>query len=226
MTDETHIVIVGCGRVGAGLASRLNERGHSVTVIDIEPTAFRRLGALNVETIVGVGYDRDTLRRAGVEHASAVGAVTSGDNTNIVVARTARERFRVPRTFARIYDPRRALIYERLGIPTIASASITVDLALRFVDPDVDGATRWLDPSGRAKLVEREVATSIVGRRYMELDQPGRARIALVRRLGAAVLPTPDLIAQEGDVVYVMVDADEGGGIDALLALPKDRGHA
>jgi 2-polyprenyl-6-methoxyphenol hydroxylase-like FAD-dependent oxidoreductase len=126
-----HVVIVGCGRVGAGLAGRLLALGHTVAVIDTNRSAFRRLAGLDAEQIEGIGYDRVTLRNAGVERAVALAAVTNGDNSNIVVARTGREAFGVARVFARIYDMRRAAVYERLGIPTVASARLTIDMSTR-----------------------------------------------------------------------------------------------
>ncbi|MEZ5168368.1 MAG: TrkA family potassium uptake protein [Acidimicrobiales bacterium] len=141
-----HVVIVGCGRVGAGLARQLRDNDHTVAVIDADPAAFRRVRDADVQTVTGVGFDRETLMTAGVERASAVAAVTNGDNSNIVVARTARERFGVERVFARIYDQRRAAIYERLGIPTVASTMLTIEMAMRKMVPEDDGI-RWVDPS-------------------------------------------------------------------------------
>jgi len=140
-----HVVIVGCGRVGAGLAERMVALGHSVAVVDTNRLAFRRLGGLDAQQVEGIGYDRATLRKAGVERAVALAAVTNGDNSNIVVARTGREAFGVPRVFARVYDMRRAAVYERLGIPTVASARLTIDMSMRQLRPDVE-AVRWVDP--------------------------------------------------------------------------------
>ena len=149
-----HIVIVGCGRVGAGLAERLSARHHTVAVIDIDRSAFRRLDGLDVRRVEGVGYDRETLRQAGIEGATALAAVTNGDNSNIVVARTGREAFGVRRVFARIYDMRRAAVYERLGIPTVASARLTIDMSMRQLLP-ADDAVRWVDPGAQVCLIER-----------------------------------------------------------------------
>jgi trk system potassium uptake protein len=155
-----HVVIVGCGRVGAGLAGRLLALGHTVAVIDTNRSAFRRLAGLDAEQIEGIGYDRVTLRNAGVERAVALAAVTNGDNSNIVVARTGREAFGVARVFARIYDMRRAAVYERLGIPTVASARLTIDMSMRQLRPDVE-AVRWVDP----------------GAACLDRHQPRRSRI-------------------------------------------------
>jgi trk system potassium uptake protein TrkA len=225
MTERTqHAVVVGCGRVGAGLALRLSDQGYTVAVIDSAPSAFRRLDGLDVERIEGVAYDRDTLLRAGVERAVALAAVTNGDNTNIVVARTARELFQVPRVLARIYDVRRAAIYERLGIPTVASASLTIEMATRWILPD-ETRIRWVDPSAAVCVVERPVPLQLIGTRLVELEAGSQIRIVAVRRLGTSVLLGPDLVAQEGDVLYAAIRTDLVDELDAhLLAVTHDHG--
>ncbi len=204
---DQHVVIVGAGRVGIGLAERLVEHDFTVAVIDHNASSFRRLGDLAVQRLVGVGFDRDTLIEAGVERAVALGAVTSGDNSNIVVARTARERFNVPRVFARIYDPRRAAIYERLGVSTIAATTIATEMALQRVLPASEGL-QWTDPSTRISMVERMIPAGLAGKRLLDLEANGACRVVAVRRLGASVLPTPDLVAQDGDVLYLAVPSE------------------
>jgi trk system potassium uptake protein TrkA len=213
-----HVVVVGCGRVGSGLARILEDSGHTVAVVDKNQKAFRRLPeGFGGKTIVGVGFDRDLLRQAGIEDAGALAAVTSGDNSNIMVARTAREVFGLERVIARIYDPRRAAIYERLGIPTIATVQWTTDRVLRRILPDAP-ATEWTDPSASVVLVERPVAASWAGRRLGDLDVPGLARVAALSRLGAGQVPDADLVTQEGDVVYMSVGSDRIAELDAHLA--------
>ena len=213
-----HVVVVGCGRVGSGLARILEERGHTVAIIDKQPKAFRRLPEdFAGRAIEGVGFDRDHLRAAGIEEASALAAVTNGDNSNIMVARTAREVFGVERVIARIYDSRRAAIYEKLGIPTIATVAWTTDRVLRRILPDAP-ATEWTDPSATVILVERAVAPSWAGRRLADLDVEGLSRVAAIARLGVGQVPAPDLITQEGDVVYVMVASERLADLDAHLA--------
>jgi trk system potassium uptake protein TrkA len=212
-----HVVIVGCGRVGSGLARILEESGHTVAVVDKAQKAFRRLpDEFAGRKIVGVGFDRDRLHEAGIEEAGALAAVTNGDNSNIMVARTAREVFGLERVVARIYDPRRAAIYERLGIPTIATVQWTTDRVLRRILPDV-AATEWTDPSAQVVLVERPVAESWAGRRLGDLDVPGLARVTTLSRLGVGQVPDPDLVTQEGDVVYMAVGADRIAELDAHL---------
>ena len=221
-----HVVVVGCGRVGAGLARILEEQSHTVAVIDKQSKAFRRLPeGFSGRTIQGVGFDRDHLRAAGIEEAGALAAVTSGDNSNIMVARTAREVFGIERVVARIYDPRRAAIYEKLGIPTIATVQWTTDRVLRRILPDAP-ATEWADPSASVVLVERPVAQSWAGRRLADLDLDGLARVAALSRLGVGQVPTPDLVTQEGDVVYMTVGADRIHDLDAHLAGESSGGHS
>ncbi len=155
MDERTnHVVIVGCGRVGSGLARRLTSEGHTVAVIDKRKEAFRRIPIdVDVQRLVGIGFDRELLHEAGITRASALAAVTNGDNSNIVIARVASERFEVPRVVARIYDPRRAAIYERLGIPTVATVDQTIEQALLRILPAASGVG-WIDPSARHVLVD------------------------------------------------------------------------
>jgi trk system potassium uptake protein TrkA len=219
-----HVVVVGCGRVGSGLAGILEGDGHTVAVIDKQAKAFRRLPEdFAGRKIQGVGFDRDRLVEAGIEEAGALAAVTNGDNSNIMVARTAREVFGIERVVARIYDARRAAIYEKLGIPTIATVAWTIDRVMRRILPDVP-ATEWTDPSANLILVERPVAPSWAGRRLSDLDLEGLARVAALSRLGVGQVPTPELVTQEGDVVYMVVIADRLAELDAHLA-GDDGGH-
>ncbi len=221
-----HVVVVGCGRVGSGLAGILEDGGHTVAVVDKAQKAFRRLPeGFSGRTVLGVGFDRDLLREAGIEDAGALAAVTSGDNSNIMVARVAREVFGLERVVARIYDPRRAAIYEKLGIPTIATVQWTTDRVLRRILPDAP-ATEWTDASASVVLVERPVSPSWAGRRLADLDLPGLARVAALSRLGVGRVPTPDLVTQEGDVVYMTVDVDRIADLDAHLADETTGAHS
>jgi trk system potassium uptake protein TrkA len=216
-TEADHVVVVGCGRVGAGLAERLIGLGHSVAVIDTNRSAFRRLGDLAVDRVEGVGYDQATLRRAGIERAVALAAVTNGDNSNIVTARTGREAFGVRRVFARVYDMRRAAVYERLGIPTVASARLTIDMSMRHLVP-LDDAVRWVDPSAQVCLVERPASRPLIGMSVSVLEADGTVRLAALRRLGVSVVPAPDLVVQEGDLLYLMVPNDRVAELQARWA--------
>jgi trk system potassium uptake protein TrkA len=141
-----HVVVVGCGRVGSELAAELEAQGHTVAVIDKNRNAFRRLPEkFTGRAVLGFGFDRDHLEQAGIREAGALAAVTSGDNSNILTARIARETYEIQNVVARIYDPRRAVIYQRLGIPTVATVAWTTDQVVRKLFPD-KWANEWSDP--------------------------------------------------------------------------------
>ena len=220
-----HVIVVGCGRVGTGLATDLDAAGHSVVVIDRNPDAFRRLpDGFGGSTAVGVGFDRDLLVSAGIERAGAVAAVTSGDNSNIVVARVARETFEVEHVVARIYDPARARIYQRLGIATVATSRWTVDQVMRRIDPD-EHATEWNDPSGKVVLTGQPLPTELVGVAVDEVDLEGAGQIVAISRGGQASLCSPDLVLQEGDLVYFIADADRLGDLSERIHTEPGGAH-
>lgn len=201
-------MVVGCGRVGSGLAVTLSQEGHEVAVIDRSVRAFRRLpDAWDGERIVGSGFDRDDLERAGAIGADALAAVTSGDNTNILTVRIARETYHIPRVVARIYDPRRAEIYQRLGIPTVATVTWTIDQVRRRLLPETI-AGEWADASGRLVLIDRAIPEQWAGRRLAEIEDPGRIRLVGVTRAGAPRLDACELVGQEGDQLHVAVMKD------------------
>jgi trk system potassium uptake protein TrkA len=212
-----HIIVVGCGRVGSTVAIELSHMGHDVVVVDRRADAFRRLGATFAgTTMTGVGFDRDVLEAAGITSDSAVLAVTSGDNSNILIARVARETFGVDRVVARIYDPRRARLYERLGIPTVASVAWTSARVMRAVLPH-GTETEWEDPTSNFALVERRVAAAGAGQSVSQVEAAG-ARVCLISRNGQPQLPTAGLLLQQDDLVHLVVGRDGGRAIDALLA--------
>ena len=199
-----HIVIMGCGRVGSTLAHILEDRGHSVAVIDRDPEAFRKLSSgFKGSRITGIGYDRDVLAEAGIEEADAFAAVSSGDNSNVIAARVARESFGVERVAARIYDPRRAEVYQRLGIPTVATVRWTADQMLRRLLPEGSEAL-WRDPTGAVVLAEVAFSAEWVGEKVHALEEASRARVAYISRLGEAMLPVQGTVLQEGDVLHVV----------------------
>ncbi|WP_330460307.1 TrkA family potassium uptake protein [Streptomyces sp. NBC_00820] len=213
-----HIVIMGCGRVGSALAQTLEQQGHTVAVIDQDPTAFRRLGpGFGGRRVTGVGFDQDTLREAGIEEAGAFAAVSSGDNSNIISARVAREMFGVENVAARIYDPRRAEVYQRLGIPTVATVRWTADQMLRRLLPS-GSEPLWRDPTGGVQLAEVHASAKWVGHKISKLQEETGVRVAFLTRLGEAVLPTSQTVLQEGDLVHVMMRADDVEKVEAAFA--------
>ena len=208
-----HVVIMGCGRVGSELAARLEGRGHTVAVIDKREIAFRMLRFdFKGQKILGYGFDEDVLRQAGIEGAGAFTAVSSGDNSNIVAARLAREKFEVETVVARIYDPRRAEIYQRLGIPTVATVKWTTDQVMRLLIPD-EIASDWKDPTEGISLVTLVLPRSWVGWTVERLESTGHRRVVAVNRIGQARIPTPNMILQEGDQVHLAVNEE---GLDEL----------
>jgi trk system potassium uptake protein TrkA len=208
-----HVIVVGCGRVGSELAGILEKSANTVTIIDKKPDAFRRLPTgFGGQLIEGFGFDRDTLIAAGAEHAGALAAVTSGDNSNIMAARVAREVFSIKHVVARIYDPRRAAIYERLGIPTVATVAWTTDQIMRRLVPD-EHEPAWVDPSGRVCLIERPLPTAWAGHKLAGLQEPGKYMIVAVDRTGRSRVYDPSLVGQEGDTLRFIVDLD---AFDAL----------
>ena len=203
-----HIVIMGCGRVGSSLALQLVRRDQSVAIIDQDPRAFRRLGDdFAGKTVNGVGFDRETLIEAGVEEADAFAAVSSGDNSNIIAARVARETFNVSRVVARIYDPKRAEVYERLGIPTVATVPWTASRLLKSVMGEAT-AEAWRDPSGAVAMLHVTPDEAWVGRTLADFESAVGARVGLLTRFGVGQLAKPDTVIQSGDSLHVLTPED------------------
>nr|MDT0656993.1 TrkA family potassium uptake protein [Micromonospora sp. DSM 115978] len=219
-----HVVIMGCGRVGSTLAHSLEGRGHSVAVIDQDGDAFRRLGPdFGGATVTGIGFDGEVLREAGIERADAFAAVSSGDNSNIISARLARETFGVPRVVARIYDQKRAEVYERLGIPTVATVRWTADRIVRHLVPE--GIVElFRDPTSTISIVEVPVHKDWIGRPLVKLEEATGARVAYLMRFGIGTLPTTATVLQEGDQVFVLVTDDIAGPVTAVASSPPEGG--
>ena len=221
-----HIVIMGCGRVGASLALELDRLGHSVAVVDQDDDSFRRLGpGFQGETVTGVGFDRDTLQKAGIERAHAFAAVSSGDNSNILAARVARGTYGVTNVVARIYDPKRAEIYERLGIPTVATVAWSTGQMLRRLLPR-DLAEEWSDASGTVVLAQCGVDDGWVGIRIRTIGERTGTRIAFVTRYGEGLLPEPDTVLQEGDLLHVILRVEDRQSVAEILSKPPNKQEA
>ena len=200
---------MGCGRVGAMLASQLDEAGHSVAVIDSNADAFRRLDAeFSGRRVTGPGFDRDALLQAGIEDAYAFAAVSSGDNSNIIAARVAREVFGVKQVVARIYDPHRAEVFQRLGITTVATVRWTADQVLRRMLPS-GSTTDYVDTSGRIAMAAVDAPDMWVGQPLERMVNEREVRVAFLTRLGKAMMPTEDTVIQEGDIVHFIAPVDD-----------------
>ncbi|WP_046471197.1 potassium channel family protein [Allosalinactinospora lopnorensis] len=224
-----HVVILGCGRVGSTLAHTLEDMGHTVAVIDQDPDAFRRLRSSTAKTAVaGLGHDRDVLVSAGIEDASAFAAVSSGDNSNIISARVARETFGVEHVVARIYDPRRAEVYQRLGIPTVGTVHWTADTILRWLvpgGPGLDSGPLWRDPSGSLVMTEAPLSSAWVDRRIEQLEAALPLRVAYLARAGEILLPRSDETLRAGDVLHVLARSDEIQAVQARLRMYDSEGN-
>jgi trk system potassium uptake protein len=200
------------------MALRLTDRGHSVSIVDKNQRAFRRLPEdWPGDRIVGSGFDREALDAAGAPRAVALAAVTSGDNSNILTARIARETYEIPRVVARIYDPRRAEIYLRLGIPTVATVTWTIDRVLQRVLPDAVAA-EWTDGTGKLMLLERLLPDHWAGLPVRETVQNASGRLVAVTRAGEPHIDVDPLFGQEGDVLHIAVTDDRVGLLEARMA--------
>jgi trk system potassium uptake protein len=222
---HVHIVIMGCGRVGSTLAMSLESRGHSVAIVDRNGESFRRLSAdFNGLTVTGEGFDREVLAAAGIDRADGFAAVSSGDNSNIISARVARETFGIQRVVARIYDPKRAEVYERLGIPTVATVRWTADRMLRqLVHENV--TELWRDPTSSVSIVEVPVDPEWIGRPLRTLEEASGARVAYLMRFGIGTLPTSSIQVQDGDQVFMLVTDDMVAGVTKVTGAPPEGAH-
>jgi trk system potassium uptake protein TrkA len=189
-----------------------------VAVIDQSKEAFRRLGPdFKGRTITGVGFDRDTLLEAGIEGADAFAAVSNGDNSNILAARVARESYGVTNVVARIYDPGRAEIYQRLGIPTVATVIWATDQILRRLTPE-GSRSEWRDASGTVQLTEVHPHKEWYGNAVLELEKAAGVRVAFLTRLGEGLIPDENTVLQDGDLIHVTLRDDQLSKVEAILA--------
>ena len=208
---------MGCGRVGSTLARSLEDRNHTVAVIDSNPDAFRRLGPTFSGTkVTGVGFDQDVLEKAGIDRADAFAAVSSGDNSNIIAARVARETFGIQKVVARIYDPGRAEVYQRLGITTVATVKWTADQVLRRLLP-AGHEPDFRDPSGTIRLDQITVNDVWIGQRTVRFQEQSGSRIAWIDRLGEGMLPKRDTVIQEGDLLHLVMREENADRVRAVF---------
>jgi trk system potassium uptake protein TrkA len=205
---------MGCGRVGSAIARRLEQIGHSVAVIDQDPEAFRRLGPeFSGRQVTGLGFDRQVLLNAGVDSAGAFAAVSS--------ARVARETFGVQHVVARIYDSKRAEIFERMGIPSVATVPWTVNRLMREL-LSVKVSEIWREPTGKVLLMRVTVTDGWVGRRLADLETASGARAAWLVRFGEAQLPTAGTVLQDGDQLVVAATDDISDRVHRTVTSPGE----
>ena len=213
---------MGCGRVGSSLASELELLGHTVSIIDQSREAFRRLGPdFKGRTISGIGFDRDTLLEAGIETADAFAAVSNGDNSNILAARVARETYGVANVVARIYDPGRAEIYQRLGIPTVATVLWATDQIMRRLVPE-GSRSEWRDATGTIELAEVHPHNQWLGMPITVIEIATSARVAFLTRLAEGLVPDEHTVLQEGDLIHMIIETSRLGEVEVILANPPE----
>jgi trk system potassium uptake protein TrkA len=170
--------------------------------------------------VAGIGFDRDTLIEAGIQRADAFAAVSDGDNSNILAARVARETYGVKNVVARIYDPGRAEIYQRLGIPTVATVLWTTDQIMRRILP-TGAKSLWQDASGKVQLVELNIHSDWFGKPVVLIEELTKSRVAFITRLGEGFIPDARSVLQEGDLVHLLVTDSEIANVeDALKRSP------
>ena len=212
------IIIIGCGRMGSGLARMMSLQGHAVTVVDRDPAAFERLGpAFKGQTVVGVGFDRGILLKAGIDRADGLAALTESDEANVVAARLASQVFHIPRVVARLYDPRKAEIYRRLGLRTVAPVAWSITRTAGLLSQS------QLEPvaslGGDVEVVEVEVPPLLVGRTVNELMVPGEVHIVAISRGGKTFLPTLGTLFRDGDTAHIAVLSASADRLTELLGL-------
>jgi trk system potassium uptake protein TrkA len=212
-----HVVIMGCGRVGSTLARGLEDRNHTVSIIDADPDAFRRLGpAFNGDKVTGFGFEQAVLEKAGIRRADAFAAVSSGDNSNIIAARVARETFGIQQVVARIYDPGRAEVYQRLGITTVATVKWTADQVLRRILP-AGAEPDFRDQAGTIRVDQVPVPAVWIGHGTVDFQVQSGSRIAWIDRLGEGMLPTSETVIQEGDLLHLVMREEDAADVFAVI---------
>lgn len=219
MGDDVKIMIIGCGRMGAGLALYLNMSKHSVTVIDNDPSAFERLEpAFRGQAFTGDALDRDILIRAGIERADCLAALTPNDSINLVVARLAKEVFKVPKVVARMHDPRKSEIYRRLGVQTVSTVSLGMQRFAELLTFSTLDIVHSLG-SGGVGIVESEIPPPLAGRMVNDLTVPGEIQVVAISRGGRTFVPTIGTVFQHGDMIHVAVSSTSVDRLKALMGL-------
>lgn len=213
-----HIIIIGCGRLGSGLARSLVLRGQSVSVVDKDPEAFDRLGSgFKGKSVSGIGFDREVLQQAGIEQADGLAAVTSSDETNVISARIARQVFKVPKVVARLYDPGRSDIFENLGLHTIAPVTWGINkIADLLLHPELE-VTEAIG-NGDVSMVSAAVTPMLVGRTAKLVTVPGEIHVVAITRGSKTFLPTSGTVFQHNDTIHFAVASASAGQLERLLS--------
>ncbi|GKT10897.1 TrkA family potassium uptake protein [Desulforhabdus sp. TSK] len=212
-------IIIGCGRMGAGLAQVLGSYGHVITVVDKDAGAIERLEAsFKGRTLVGTGLNRKVLLQAGIERADGLAAVTNSDEANVVIARVAKLFFHVPRVVARLYDPRKAEIYRKLGVQIVAPDSWAVHRLADLLSYSQLDTVLSLG-NGEVEMVDVEAPALLVGRKVREITVSGEVQVVAVSRRGKTFLPTSETAFQKDDVLHIALLAASSERLKGILAL-------
>ena len=199
------IIIIGCGRVGSGLAKNLSLQGIDVAVIDKDPEAFTALGpTFKGKTVVGIGFDQKVLSDAGIDRTDALAAVTASDEANLVAARMAKMVYHVPRVAARVFEPQKAKIYRRMGIQTVSPVTLGIDRLTSTLVYSHLNVERMIG-AGQVSLVDADVKPQLVGRSLKEVDLPGEIQVVAITRNGKTFIPNPATILQAEDLLHIFV---------------------
>lgn len=221
--NAMRVIIVGCGKLGSGLALNLVKKGHKVTVIDSDPEAFELLGKnFNGETIVGIGFDKGILERAQIEKADAIVASSKSDDTNALIGRIAKNIYRVPRVISRLYDPRRAEIYRSLGIQTISTTTWGVKKAAELLSYNQLDSVSTI---GDVEMIRVETPALLVGRTVDELTVMGEIQVVSINRSNKTIMPTRGTALQKGDILFIAVLASSMNKLKKLLGLEQKWGE-
>jgi trk system potassium uptake protein TrkA len=214
------IMIIGCGRQGAELAKTLSLNGCEVTVVDNDPTAFERLSAsFGGRVIPGNGIDRDVLVQGGIEEADGMAAVTASDEINIVTTRLARQVFKVPRVVARVHDPLKAEIYQRLGLMTVTPVMLGTQRFRELLSFSPLYPIKRLG-NGEVSIIEIEVPPGLVGRTVNDLNVPGEIQVTAITRGNKTDIPMSGAVFNEKDIIHMAVESSSTSHLKALLGLP------
>ena len=213
------VIIVGCGKLGSGLAKALVRKGSRVTVIDRDPEAFDLLGEnFQGEMIVGTGYDREVLDRANISRADAIIACSKSDEANALIGKLARDVYRVPRVISRLYDPRRAELYRSLGIQTLSTTTWGVQRAMEMLSYEKLDSVLTIGDS-QVEIIRTETPALLVGRAVSELTVYGEIHVVAISRNNKPFLPSQGTVLHQDDVIYIAVLASSANRLKTLLGL-------
>ncbi|MDP4090855.1 MAG: TrkA family potassium uptake protein, partial [Bacillota bacterium] len=217
------VIIVGCGKLGSGLALNLVKKGHKVTVIDSDPEAFELLGKeFNGETIVGVGFDKTILEKAQIKTSDAIVACSKSDDTNALIGRISRNIYKVPKVISRLYDPRRAEIYRSLGIQTISTTTWGVHQAAEMLSYNQLDS---ISTTGGFQMIRVETPALLVGRTVNELTVIGEIQVVAIIRGNKTFMPTRGTAFQKHDVILIAALTTSVGRLKSLLGLEHKGGE-